>query len=226
MHTSWYATPHLGPSADGSRANPGRSWLALSRCLYAPALPDPAGERAWRASPGDGAPPGLRPPDGARGDPGVQRARRGRLAARLAPADDHSCCLRRGQCRTAASAAAPESTHVREADEPVDARSRRRGQLRARPDLGADQRRDEPLDAQAAGDRLEAGQTLDHKSRSRVRTKKSSRDRLIRLVAGHQTWVLGFQDEGWWSRLALPALHSWAEPDQPLRLVEQAVAKD
>jgi hypothetical protein len=37
---------------------------------------------------------------------------------------------------------------------------------------------------------------------------------------------LGFQDEGWWSRLAQPALHSWAAPSQPLRLVEQAVAKD
>jgi transposase len=29
----------------------------------------------------------------------------------------------------------------------------------------------------------------------------------------------------WWSRLARPALHSWAEPDRPLRLVEQTVAK-
>ena len=30
----------------------------------------------------------------------------------------------------------------------------------------------------------------------------------------------------WWSRLAHPGLHAWAEPDRPLRLVEQAVAKD
>ena len=30
----------------------------------------------------------------------------------------------------------------------------------------------------------------------------------------------------WWSRLASPALHSWVEADQPLRLVEQTVAKD
>jgi hypothetical protein len=28
----------------------------------------------------------------------------------------------------------------------------------------------------------------------------------------------------WWSRLAQPALHTWADPDQPLRLVEQTVA--
>jgi hypothetical protein len=38
--------------------------------------------------------------------------------------------------------------------------------------------------------------------------------------------VLGFEDEVWWSRLAHPALHSWAAADQPLRLVEQAIAKD
>ena len=30
----------------------------------------------------------------------------------------------------------------------------------------------------------------------------------------------------WWSRVAAPALHSWAEADRPLRLVEQTVAKD
>jgi DDE superfamily endonuclease len=30
----------------------------------------------------------------------------------------------------------------------------------------------------------------------------------------------------WFSRLARPALHAWAAADRPLRLVEQAVAKD
>jgi transposase len=32
--------------------------------------------------------------------------------------------------------------------------------------------------------------------------------------------VLGFQDETWWSRLALPALHAWAG-GPPLRLVQR-----
>jgi hypothetical protein len=36
--------------------------------------------------------------------------------------------------------------------------------------------------------------------------------------------VVGFADETWWSRLAQPALHTWT--DEPLRLVEQSVAKD
>jgi DDE superfamily endonuclease len=42
----------------------------------------------------------------------------------------------------------------------------------------------------------------------------------------HSEWALGFEDEVWWSRLAHPALHAWAAPDQPLRLIEQTVAKD
>ena len=42
----------------------------------------------------------------------------------------------------------------------------------------------------------------------------------------HPDWALGFEDEVWWSRLAQPARHAWAEPDRPLRLVEQTVAKD
>ncbi len=42
----------------------------------------------------------------------------------------------------------------------------------------------------------------------------------------HPQWVIGFEDEVWWSRLAHPALHAWAAADRPLRLVEQTVAKD
>jgi DDE superfamily endonuclease len=37
--------------------------------------------------------------------------------------------------------------------------------------------------------------------------------------------VLGFQDECWWSRLAQPDLHTWAE-EEPLRLVELSPPRD
>jgi hypothetical protein len=37
--------------------------------------------------------------------------------------------------------------------------------------------------------------------------------------------VVGCADETWWSRLARPAVHPWTD-GEPLRLVEQAVAKD
>jgi DDE superfamily endonuclease len=42
---------------------------------------------------------------------------------------------------------------------------------------------------------------------------------LIRLAERHPEWVLGFQDEVWWSRLARPELHAWAG-EEPLRLHE------
>ena len=67
---------------------------------------------------------------------------------------------------------------------------------------------------------------MDQEPRSGVREKKRRRDRLIRLAEGHPEWVVGFADETWWSRLARPALNSWSEAGEPLRLIEQSVAKD
>jgi hypothetical protein len=37
--------------------------------------------------------------------------------------------------------------------------------------------------------------------------------------------VLGYQDETWWSRLAVPAMHAWTADRRPLRLVGQAAPK-
>jgi len=45
------------------------------------------------------------------------------------------------------------------------------------------------------------------------------------LAASHPDWVLGFQDEVWWSRIAHPHMHSWAEDKKPLRLIEKEVPK-
>src|SRR5579875_1775698 len=55
--------------------------------------------------------------------------------------------------------------------------------------------------------------------------KKASRDRLIRLAQTHPDWLLGCEDEVWWSRLARPALYAWQDDAQPLRLVQQTVAR-
>jgi transposase len=49
---------------------------------------------------------------------------------------------------------------------------------------------------------------------------------LICLAEGRSEWVVGFLDETWFSRLARPSLNSWNEAGEPLRLVEQSVAKD
>lgn len=49
------------------------------------------------------------------------------------------------------------------------------------------------------------------------RPRKKARDRLIAEAARHPDWVVGFQDECWWTRLAQPTLFAWAAGD-PLRL--------
>jgi transposase len=67
---------------------------------------------------------------------------------------------------------------------------------------------------------------MDHESRSGVPKKKRRCDRLIGLTELNEDWVLGFEDEVWWSRLALPSVHSFSEKGKPLRLVKQSVAKD
>lgn len=50
--------------------------------------------------------------------------------------------------------------------------------------------------------------------------KKKRRDALIRLVANHPRWALGFQDEVWWSRLAQPTQHRWVDEDSITHLQE------
>ena len=69
---------------------------------------------------------------------------------------------------------------------------------------------------------------MDHEPGPGVREEKSARDRLIRLAQVHPEWVLGFEDEVWWSRFEQPSMHTWALQGEPLRLaerVERPVAK-
>jgi transposase len=57
--------------------------------------------------------------------------------------------------------------------------------------------------------------------------KKGRRDRLMEVAGAHpDTWAVGFEDECWWSRLALPTLNSWSEEGKLLRLVQRSLAKD
>jgi hypothetical protein len=46
------------------------------------------------------------------------------------------------------------------------------------------------------------------------------------IAAENLGWAVGFCDECWWSRAALPTLNSWAGEDKPLRLIQRSVAKD
>lgn len=67
---------------------------------------------------------------------------------------------------------------------------------------------------------------MDQQPGSGVCAKKRRRDRLIDLAAHHPDYVLGFEDEVWWSRVTQPHLHAWAPDGEALHLVEQSVKKD
>lgn len=48
---------------------------------------------------------------------------------------------------------------------------------------------------------------------------------MIGWAASKPEYVLGYEDECWWSRVTEPQMHAWSASDQPLRLVEKQVAK-
>ena len=43
--------------------------------------------------------------------------------------------------------------------------------------------------------------------------EKTARDRLIAWASQQASWAIGFLDEVWWSRFALPPLHGWRDPE-------------
>ena len=46
------------------------------------------------------------------------------------------------------------------------------------------------------------------------------------MAEGNPGWVVGFEDEVWWSRFALPSLNAWSADGKPARLVQRPVQKD
>jgi hypothetical protein len=48
----------------------------------------------------------------------------------------------------------------------------------------------------------------------------------MEVADGNPEWAVGFQDECWWSRVALPTLSSFSEKGEPPRMIQRSVAKD
>src|SRR2546428_9959153 len=197
---------------------------ARARGLCATPIPDSARQQLRGAGAPHRAATGLQRPDRAQRHRCLQPPRRGRLVPGLACHPYPPPRLRRRGRRATQGPHPSQSARLRLADQPVDAGPARRDQLRR----GADQRRghgrNRARHARPPGHQLEARQALDHQPRSPVPTKKTRRDRLMRVAERHPEWALGFSDEVWWSRVSQPSCHAWAG-DQPLRLVEQTVAK-
>ena len=58
--------------------------------------------------------------------------------------------------------------------------------------------------------------------------EKNARDRLLTWASQESQaphWAIGFLDEVWWSRFALPRAHGWQTEASPLRFVEQSWQK-
>ena len=48
----------------------------------------------------------------------------------------------------------------------------------------------------------------------------------MEVAGADPEWAVGFCDECWWSRFALPTLNAWAEEGKPPRLIQRSVARD
>jgi hypothetical protein len=48
----------------------------------------------------------------------------------------------------------------------------------------------------------------------------------MEVAGADPEWAVGFCDEWWWSRFALPTLNAWAEEGNPPRLIQRSVARD
>src|ERR687897_398931 len=223
-----HETTYLCASLERRRARSPRGGPPLVRCFRPPSVPNSAGQLQRRERLPDRQESWLQPPDRAQRHPRFQRQRTsGGPSARLQTSSYHSSGLRPRAGRGPARVVAQKPSRIRQSKQPVDDGYGRRSELRGGAHERAGKRGDHPGYAFAYGGALGAGQALDHFPRSRVRKKKRRRDRLIRLAHNNpDTWVIGFEDETWWSRLALPSLNSWAQAGEPMRLIQQSVAKD
>jgi hypothetical protein len=71
---------------------------------------------------------------------------------------------------------------------------------------------------------LLTGQAMDHPPDPLYERKTSfASDRLMEVAeANSGTWTVGFLDECWWSRVALPTLSSFTEESKLLRLLQRS----
>src|SRR5918992_2777273 len=221
-----YEKTHFCASHNRRRAPAVGGGFALVRCLRPAPLPNSPGQRQRGTGPPDCPPPGLRRPDCPQRYLGFQPGWPGRSEPRLFPSPYHPRRLPWGAGRTTTGLATPVSPCLWPTYQSMDPGVGSRGELPARVDPTAGQWRDHSGHSGTPGGALAAGQSVDHQPRPRIYPKKGARDRLIRLATTQPDWALGFEDESWFSRLAQPSLHTWAEAGRPWRLVEQWVPKD
>ncbi len=225
-YNSNHENTHFYSTFDRGRTAPNPGGTAFVRCLCDAPLPDLESIGARGTSPGDCVPAGLRRPNRAQCDPRVQHDRALGAARRLLAPPSAAHQLLGGGAGAPQRPAASQSTQLWQRARKVDPGLGSPGQLRTRHHRYPHFRRKRAPCAQTLENQLEASQTLDHEPRSAVPAKKNARDRLIAWASQQPSWAIGFGDEVWWSRFALPQMYAWQSQDQPVRLVEQPWRKD
>src|SRR6266700_3735548 len=208
-YTSRHENTHFYPTVDRGRAAPNPGGTAFVRCLCDASLPDLASLGARGTSPGDCAPVGLRRPDRAQCDPRVQYHGTLGAARRLLAPPSAPQQLLGGRAGAPQRPVAPQSPRLWQRARAVDFGVGSPGQFRAGHHRDPHLRRERAPRAGALENQLEAGQALDHQPRSVVPAKKNARDRLIAWASQQPSWAIGFGDEVWWSRFALPQVQAW-----------------
>lgn len=182
---------------------------ALPRRLHAAPLPNSLGQRRGRTHFGDRPATGPRGGDGTRAPstPSTRRAWTVSPKSLPAPRTRSRCRTKRGPsgsrtfcARVPAGSASPAPSGA------CNWRPRR-------PSSGGSRRAASPTrrfawrsDGWGSGN----GPSVGSPAPIRRTREKKARDRLIRLARSRPDRVLGFQDEVWWSRLALPSMRGWS----------------
>jgi len=173
----WYTLRHANtfictPAAGGRAGHPGDRAPVCVRLYRAP-LPDSARQCRGPSDHHDCPQPALYRADRPQRHSCVPPAQFRSAAAAIVASTHHGNDLRYGDLRGASGAVAPESPDLRQAHQPLDACLGRGGEFRPGADSSPGQRRSHPRGPPPAESRLEARQTLDHQSRSRVCPKKN-----------------------------------------------------
>src|SRR6266487_278060 len=228
-YTHIHETTHICPRSFPRGTAVAHRRITFLRCLCAASQPDPVGIRSRGDGPPHRAGAHLGRTNRSPCHPCVQPAGTCRPASRIEPSPPPGDgAARRRDRRAVQNGVASSASRFWLRDQPVDARLAGQAVGASGLDGPARQHRDHAPDAQPLRNQLEAGQALDHQPRSVIPAKKTARDRLLSWASQEQqaaTWAIGFLDEVWWSRFALPPASGWQDNEESLRFVEQCWQK-
>jgi hypothetical protein len=220
-----YENTSLHPTFDRTRTSPDPSRLTLQRRLCLTKSSGPARIRSRGTCSSDL--PTIRVPqtNSTQYPPRLQCRWLSRLRGRLFASPSTTNDLSRRSVRGTTGSATSQSPRLWPRYQCVDVIPGSPDQLPTGPHFQTCLWRECAPRSQTFRKELETGQTLDHQPRPAIPGKKKARDRLICWCSQQPGWAIGFLDEVWWSRFALPSLNAWQDKDEPVHLGGTGLAK-